>query len=124
MTAHHAAASTDWVSVLISYWWLVLIFGGAALEWIADTFDAGIGAMRRRAKLKHQQRMELKRIELEIEQAKAGTVVPIAAAKKPGPCVHRNVAPVVGADETVKAWLCKTCDQQLPADWAVREEDL
>lgn len=124
MSAAHHAAGTNWVSLLVGYWWLILIFGGAALEWIADTFDAGIGAMRRRAKLKHKRNLELKRIELEIEQAKAGTVVPIAAGKKPGPCVHRNVTPVVSADEEVVAWLCRSCDARLPADWAVREEDL
>lgn len=116
-----------WNSILTwlaAWWWLALIFGGAALEWIADTFDAGISAMRRRAKLKHKRQMELRRIELEIEQAKAGTVVPIASAKKPGPCVHRHVTPVIAADETLTAWLCRGCDTQLPPDWAVREEDL
>jgi hypothetical protein len=43
--------------------------------------------------------------------------------KKPGPCVHRNVTPVV-SDDHVVAWLCKTCDTELAADWAVRQEDL
>ena len=43
--------------------------------------------------------------------------------KLPGPCVHRRVVPVI-SDEEVVAWLCRSCDKKLPADWAVREEDL
>jgi len=47
----------------------------------------------------------------------------LAPEKLPGPCVHRHVIPVI-SDEKVVAWLCRSCDQKLPADWAVREEDL
>lgn len=119
----HAAAGTDWVSVLLGYWWLALIFGGAILEFIGETFDVGLSALRRRSKLRHKRHLEIKRMELQIAQAKAG-VIPFSAPKKPGPCVHRNVVPVVAADETVSAWLCRSCDAQLPPDWAVREEDL
>ena len=118
----HASTGADWVNVLVGYWWLILLFGGAALEWIGETFDVGLSALYRRAELKHQRQMDLKRVELEILQAKSGAVP--SSLPKPGPCVHRKVVPVVAADETVTAWLCKSCDGQLPADWAVREEDL
>ena len=118
-TAHTATTGTDWFSTLIGYWWLFLLFGGAALEWLGETFDVGLSALYRKAELRHERQMDLKRVELEILQAKTGT----AAMPAPGPCVHRNVIPVV-ADETVAAWLCKSCDAQLPADWAVRREDL
>ena len=46
-----------------------------------------------------------------------------AALPKPGLCVHRNVVQVMSGEEIV-AWLCRTCDAKLPAEWAVREEDL
>jgi hypothetical protein len=121
-TAHTASTGTDWVGTLLSYWWLALIFGGAALEWMGETFNVGLSALHRRSKVRHKRQMALKRMELEIAQAKAG-IIP-SSLPTPGPCVHRNVIPVVAADESVTAWLCKSCDAQLPADWAVREEDL
>ena len=117
----HAGNGTDWFSTLLSYWWLALIFGGVALEWIGETLDVGLSALHRRSKLRHKRQMALKRVELQIAQAHAG-IIP-SSLPTPGPCVHRNVVPVV-ADETVTAWLCRSCDAQLPADWAVREEDL
>jgi hypothetical protein len=38
MTAPLAAAHTteDVLQVILSYWWLILIFGGAVLEWIGE----------------------------------------------------------------------------------------
>lgn len=118
----HASTGTDWLGTLLSYWWLFLIFGGGILEWIGETFNVGLSAMYRRAELRHQRQMDIRRVELEITQARTGAVP--SSALKPGPCVHRNVVPVVAADESVTAWLCRSCDKQLPADWAVREEDL
>lgn len=122
MSAATAHAGTDWGSIIAAWWWVALIAGGAALEWIGEVFDVGLGALRRRSKLKHKRQMDLKRMELQIAQAKTGAVS--SPLPTPGPCVHRNVIPVVAADETVSAWLCRSCDAQLPADWAVREEDL
>jgi hypothetical protein len=120
--AHAATGGTDWVTVLISYWWVWLIFGGAALEWIGETCNVGLSALHRRSKLRHKRQMALKRMELEIAQAKAG-IIP-SSLPKPGPCVHRNVAPVISKAEELVGWLCRTCDEQLPANWAVRQEDL
>jgi hypothetical protein len=104
------------------FFWLA-VFG--VFEGVRDFFlgifeaVAGIGDRR------HERRMA--EIQARTPTLPEGYVPPSAALarpKKPGPCVHRNVIPVVAADETVSAWLCKTCDAQLPADWAVREEDL
>jgi hypothetical protein len=118
----HAGTGTDWVSVLLSYWWLALIFGGAILEWIGETFDVGLAALYHRAELRHQRQMDLKRVELEILQARPGAAS--SSLPRPGPCVHRNVTPVIAAGEDKPcAWLCR-CGERLPADWAVREEDL
>lgn len=116
----HAGASV--LETILSCWWLFLIFGGAILEWVADTFDTGLRALRRRSKGKRKHQVELKRLELEIAQARSGAALP--ATVKPGPCVHRNVVPVVSKAEDVVAWLCRSCDERLPANWAVREEDL
>jgi hypothetical protein len=51
---------------------------------------------------------------------------PPAAAKKPGPCVHRNVTPIITRDDELVGWLCKKqgCEKRLPPDWAVLDEDL
>lgn len=119
------AAGTDWVAVLIGYWWLWLLIGSAVLEWIGETFDIGLSALRRRSKVRHKRRMELRRMDLEIAQARAGAAVSPSSPllPRPGPCVHRNVRPVIAADDTLVGWLC-ACDAQLPPDWAVREEDL
>lgn len=120
--AAHPGILADLLAFWANWWWAILLFGGSALEWLGEAFDIGLTALGRRSKRKHKRRLELKRLELEIAQAKTGAVIP--AAKVPGECVHRNVAPVVGAEDKPVAWLCRSCDTQLPPDWAVREEDL
>jgi hypothetical protein len=68
-------------------------------------------------------RVELKRLELKIAAAKAGAAA--SSLPKPGECVHRNVTAIVSsADDELRGWLCRSCDQQLPPTWAVRAEDL
>jgi hypothetical protein len=99
-------------------WW-VFIFGGGIFGWIGERFDA----MRRRGQRKRRHQIALKRLDLQIAQAKAQSLPLPAADVKPGKCVHRNVTQVM-SDDKVVAWLCKSCDAQLPADWAVRKEDL
>jgi hypothetical protein len=118
-----AHAGTDWLSALLSYWWLFLLFGGAVLEWIGETFNVGLSALHRRSKLKHRRKLEALQLELEIAQAKTGQ--PAAAGNLPAaPCRHRNVVGVRDRTETVVAWLCRGCDTRLPADFSVYEEDL
>jgi hypothetical protein len=126
MASAHAAAhaSTNLISVLLSYWWVFFIFGGGILEWLGETFDVGLSALHRRSKLKHKRKLEALRLELEIAQAKAGQSAPLAATLPAAPCRHRNVVSVRDRTETVVAWLCKGCDARLPADFSVYEEDL
>jgi hypothetical protein len=128
MPSAHAAASdtgTDWLTLLLSYWWVFLLFGGAILEWIGETFDVGLSALHRRSKLKHKRKLAALRLELQIAQAKAGTQTPALAGALPAaPCRHRNVAGVRDRADNVVAWLCKGCETQLPADFSVYEEDL
>lgn len=94
------------------FFWLAVfgVFEGVR-DFFLGIFEAAAGIGERR----HERRLE----ELRLQAPPA-----LAVPKKPGHCVHRNVVPVVAADETVSAWLCRSCDTQLPADWAVREEDL
>jgi hypothetical protein len=104
----------------LDHWWVffwLAVFGvfEGVREFFFGMFQA-IGAITDR---RHKQRVK----ELKL-QAKIAAAPALPAGTKPGRCVHRNVVPVVAADETVTAWLCRSCDGQLPADWAVREEDL
>lgn len=102
------------------HWFLAFIFlmvAGSLLEGVRDFF---LGIVRELSGNKHKRKIKELKLRVQIAEAQAGG----KPAVKPGPCVHRNVRPVVGTDDEVKAWLCKTCDTQLPADWAVREEDL
>jgi len=95
-----------------AFFWLSVfgVFAGIR-DFFASIFNAITGIGERR----HQRR---------IEEIRASAPAAPSPLPKPGACVHRNVVPVVAADETVSAWLCRTCDTQLPPDWAVREEDL
>lgn len=128
MPSAHAATSdsgTDWVTLAISYWWVILILGGGILEWIGETFDVGLSALRKRSKLKHKRKLEALRLELQIAQAKAAGAELVPPGTLPAaPCRHRNVVSVRDGTETVVAWLCKGCDARLPADFSVYEEDL
>src|SRR6185437_12831552 len=125
------AAHHDLLSILIAFWanwwWAILLFGGSAVEFVAELFGGGLAALRRSSKRRYKRRLEMKRLELAIAQAQGRPAIllpPAAPAKTPGPCVHRHVTAVVAADDSLVGWLCKSCDQQLPPDWAIREEDL
>lgn len=105
----------DWC---LAHWWLIFwlaIFG--VFDWARDFVLGLVRAVAGTGERRHERRME----ELEL-RARAAESSP-AALPKPGRCVHRQVRAVVSVDDQVKAWLCR-CGKQLPADWAVREEDL
>jgi len=102
----------------LAHWFLIFlllgVFGG-----VRDFF---VGAWKEVAGVRHKRRMKELRAQERI--ARAARQAAPAGLPKPGPCVHRNVAAVVSKADEVVGWLCRTCDTQLPADWAVREEDL
>jgi len=110
-------AVLDWS---LNHWYVLLwlsVFG--VFEGVRDFFLAAFEVIAGAGERRHQRRIE------EIRAAAPVVTVPDRAlARKPGHCVHRNVSPVIAADESVAAWLCRSCDAQLPADWAVRQEDL
>jgi hypothetical protein len=120
-TAHTTGAAAV-IGTLISYWWVFLLFGGAILEWVGEVFNVGLSSLHKRAQLKHERRLELRRLELQVTQAKVNA--PVAAAPIPGLCRHRQAVPVRNGDGDVVAWLCKSCDTQLPREFSVYEEDL
>jgi hypothetical protein len=125
---HDVASGTGggdtWVTLFADYWWLLLIFGGGMLEWIAETFNVGVSALQRRAKAKRKHQIALRKLELEIAQASAGKIIDAGPAAIPGPCVHRRVKQVRDVTDELVGWLCVGCDTRLPADWAVAAEDL
>ena len=119
-----ASNSDTLVTLFENYWWLLIIFGGGILEWIAETFDVGVSAVQRRAKAKRKHQLALRKLELEIARANAGKTTGTDAAAVPGRCVHRRVKQVRDVTDELVGWLCVGCDTRLPADWAVVAEDL
>ena len=96
------------------YWWVLILvwaFGGSVWESVVHW-----NRKRIRDRRKHQLRLET----IRATSARLNPPVPV-----PGPCRHRKVVSVRDpVDDHVIAWLCKSCDTQLPADWAVYPEDL
>ena len=99
------------------FFWLA-IFG--VFEGVRDFFIGIFEAIAGIGERRHQRRIE--ELRAQAPTLPAGPVP--AAPKTPGPCVHRNVTPVIAADDSLVGWLCRSCETRLPADWAVREEDL
>ena len=122
MTSAAAGTGDTWVTLFENYWWLLIIFGGGILEWIAETFDVGVTALQRRAKAKRKHQLALRKLELEIARANAGKTTDVAAV--PGRCVHRRIKQVRDVTDELVGWLCTGCDTRLPPDWAVAAEDL
>ncbi len=134
-TAAHAD-SGGILDILLSYWWLAALswwfsafFGGSILEWITESFGVGLAALRRSVWDRHERKLELnerelqlKRLELLIAQASAAGVA--VAAPAPGLCRHRKALPVRSGDGDVVAWLCQSCDTQLPPEFSIYAEDL
>jgi hypothetical protein len=79
------ADSGNILSTLLSYWWLLALFGGGVLEGITGTFSTGIAALRGSSRRRHKRRLELKRLELQIVQARAGGCCSCAGAAPPQP---------------------------------------
>lgn len=107
----------NWV---LQHW--LLIFLLSALGVFASVRDFFVGAWKEITGVRHKRRMKELRAQERI--ARVSRQADTAALPKPGLCVHRNVAAVVSKADEVVAWLCKSCDEKLPANWAIREEDL
>lgn len=103
--------------------WIILIWFLGGFGWASRKIAMARAAARQRVADRREHQLNLKRLELEV--ARRGTAVAPPKTVPPGPCEHLHVTPVVADDEVV-AWLCKnpTCEAQLPANWAVRQQDL
>jgi hypothetical protein len=115
----------EFLNWCLVHWWVFFwlgVFG--VFEGVRNFFTGIVTAIGSVGDRRHERRMSELELRARIEGRTAGGVPAPASAVKPGPCVHRNVVPVVSKAEEVVAWLCRTCETRLPADWAIREEDL
>jgi hypothetical protein len=121
-TASHASILTDLGTFIGNYWlWILIFWGviGSIFEGIRDFF---LECVTYPMKVRHRHRMEELRL-----QAKAAKKLAQAAALEDvplGPCKHRHFTRVVDMNDVVVAWLCKDCDEQLPKDFAARQQDI
>jgi hypothetical protein len=104
----------------LTHWWVFLWLSVLGVfEGVRDFFLGVFAAFASIGERRHQRRMK----ELKLQARIASGAV--AVAPKPGQCVHRNVTAVISTvDDELRGWLCKSCDERLPANWAVRAEDL
>jgi hypothetical protein len=116
---HQASALALLLSFAENYWWLALIFGSAVAGWVSDSLESARRALSNAARRHHKRR--LARLRLELKVARAGAVT---SAPAPGECRHRNITSVRDRQDTIVAWLCRSCDTQLPATWSTCEDDL
>jgi hypothetical protein len=108
------------VNWALEHWFLLFFL--SVLGVFEDVRDFFVGIWNDVTGVRHKRRM--KELKAQERIARATRQAEVAALPKPGPCVHRNVTSVVSKADEVVAWLCKSCDAKLPADWSVREEDL
>lgn len=125
--ASAAHGDTPWYVVLMSYWWLLLLFGGTIISAISSAFSITIKALGHWSHTRHQRKLEL-------AQARAQSVRVAERGRKfkdsvndsltlvPGPCVHHRLMPVHAVTGELVAWLCRTCEERLPADYAHLED--
>lgn len=113
-------AGHDTLATVLSYWWVVWLFGGAVLAFIGKAWDCGTSSARRALRVRHERRLEVERI-----RAKYARPAP-SLRPSPGPCQHLRVSQVRDRGDELVAWLClnEGCGKQLPAGWAVAAEDL
>lgn len=105
---------------------MLLLFGGAIFGFCSDVFHGATEALRRRSTSRHQRRLELRKLDLKIAKARAkeAALAGSLAAPAPGQCRHRKAVPVRDIEGAVVAWLCRSCEAQLPPDFSIYVEDL
>jgi hypothetical protein len=95
------------------WWWLIILIAVNIPAWVSE-----------RLAVHHKRRVKLARAKARAAAESRASLEAFTHDPRPGPCVHRQVTPVIDHDDTVVAWLCRSCDTQLPATWAVRKNDL
>jgi len=110
----------------LAHWWVLFFlsafgFFDGVREFFAGIFASAVALGDRR----HERRLEVERAKAPPRALTPEDFIPATAARtRPGRCVHRRVRQVRDRDDNLVAWLCAGCEKQLPADWAVAEEDL
>jgi hypothetical protein len=104
----------------LAHWWILFLLSALGFfegvqNFFAGIFDAALALGDRR----HERRLDM----AQARAAAAGQPVPVALPR-PGRCVHRNIKQVRNVSDELVGWLCASCDTQLPADWAIAQEDL
>lgn len=117
-SSHQGASILD---ILLAYWWVFLLFGGAILEFFGNMISSIVGGMSAIVAGRHRRKVELRKLELKIKKASATAVAP---SPQPGLCRHRKAVPVRDNEGVVVSWLCRSCDAQLPPEFSIYEEDL
>jgi hypothetical protein len=88
----------------LDHWFLIFVLSALGVfESVRDFFVGTAEAIAGIGQRRHERRMEELRLQTQVTHSGQRPAV------TPGPCVHRNVRPVVGIDGKVKAWLCQ-CD--------------
>jgi hypothetical protein len=104
---------------LLNHWFLIFLLSAFGFfEGVRDFFIGIAEAVGGVFDGRHQR---------ELERIRAQHPAPspaLSGTPLPGPCVHRRVKQVRDRRDELVGWLCIGCDRQLPADWAVAEEDL
>jgi hypothetical protein len=67
--------------------------------------------------------LDVRRLELLVQRLlDLQAALELQGQALPAPCAHEPAVPVPGIGGDVVAWLCPQCDDQLPADFSVREK--
>ena len=120
-TTHPGTASTV-ADFIVGYWWLAFIIIpiiGTCLEGVRDFFLDGITDF---MAIRHRHRMAEIKAQMKLLARHS------ALAEQPtvlSPCRHHQ--PVAVLNEVTgkrEAWLCRDCEAQLPADWAITKDEV
>jgi hypothetical protein len=110
-----------------NYWWTIFLFGGIIGVFFEDLGEFLLkmaAAITGRGEVRHQRQLELERARAKAAKAQHKAIAP-------GPCRHFHVQPVYSRpaseldEPELVAWAClnEHCRKQLPANFAVFEEE-
>ncbi len=130
MSAAHPDALSQILDLLITWWWLSLIFGAGIYAGIYEAIQKAFAWHHERKLEVLREKAAIAAAVARVDEHHAKMALPYvpAAAVEPGagPCKHRSDVVPVFEEATGKrlAWYCKTCETQLPATYAIGPEDL
>lgn len=106
------------ISFVLTYWWaFFVLWAFGVYRGIGDFVLEALAALGNAGAQRHRRRMRELKMQAKIARGQEHRGVS-------GACRHRAVTPVISLEDKLVAWLCKGCGAQLPANAAVREEDL